>query len=135
MGTHGNPAKPETTSNVIIRYIDILDHEKNQMRYQGCIAINAADMNPFQDIHIENVRVERITRGQLFNIRVMQNAIWTTAPGRAIRNITFKAVVLNMRDSKVVNPSMILGYGPDQQVENITFENLHDVRSRPLICE
>jgi hypothetical protein len=100
------------------------------MRYQGCIAINAADMNPFQDIHIENVRVERITRGQIFNIRVMQNAIWTTAPGRATRNITFKDVVLNMRDSKVVNPSMLLGYGPDQQVENITFENLkigHDV--------
>lgn len=124
MGTHGNPAKPETTSNVTIRNIDILDHEENQMWYQGCIAINAADMNLFQDIYIENVRVERITRGQLFNVRVMQNNMWTTAPGRAIWNVTFKDVVLNMRDSKVVNPSMILGYGQDQQVKNITFENL-----------
>ncbi|KAJ5527682.1 Polygalacturonase [Penicillium frequentans] len=75
MGTHGNPATPETTSNVTIRNIDILDHEENQMWYQGCIAINAADMNLFQDIHIENVRVERITRGQLFNVRVMQNGM------------------------------------------------------------
>ncbi|KAJ5802533.1 Polygalacturonase [Penicillium pulvis] len=125
MGTHGNPAKPETTSNVTIRNIDILDHEENQMWYQGCIAINAADMNLFEDIHIDNIRVERITRGQLFNVRVMQNGMWTTAPGRAIRNVTFKDVALNMRDSKVVNPSMILGYGQDQQVENITFENLN----------
>jgi hypothetical protein len=124
MGTHGNPAKPETTSNVIIRNIDILDHDETQIWYQGCIAINAADMNLFQDIHIENVRVERITRGQLFNVRVMHNEMWTFAPGRAIRNVTFNDVVLNIRDSVVVNPSMILGYGPNQRVENITFENL-----------
>ncbi|KAJ5708150.1 hypothetical protein N7488_007951 [Penicillium malachiteum] len=124
MGTHGNPVVPETTSNVVIRNIDILDHEENQLWYQGCIAINAADMNLFENIHIENIRVERITRGQLFNVRVMQNEMWTTAPGRAIRNVTFKDVVLNSRDCSVVNPSMILGFDQDRQVENITFENL-----------
>ncbi|KAJ5202363.1 hypothetical protein N7449_004442 [Penicillium cf. viridicatum] len=68
MGTHGNCANPETISNVTIRNIDILDQEENQMWYQGCIAINAADSNLIQDIHAEDVRVERITRGQLFNI-------------------------------------------------------------------
>jgi hypothetical protein len=76
MGTHGNPAQPETTINVMIRNIDTLDHDESQLWYQGCIAINAADMHLFQDIHIESVQAERITRGQLFNIRVMQNAIW-----------------------------------------------------------
>lgn len=124
MGTHGNPAKPETTSNVAIRNIDILDHEENQLWYQGCIAINAADENLFQDIHVEDVRVERITRGQLVNIRVMQNSMWTTAPGRGIRNVTFKNVSLNMHDSKVVNPSVILGYDQSRGIENVTFENL-----------
>ncbi|GLI80904.1 hypothetical protein PoHVEF18_009270 [Penicillium ochrochloron] len=124
MGTHGNPANPETTSNVTIRNIDILDHEENQLWYQGCIAINAADENLFHDIHVEDVRVERITRGQLVNIRVMQNSMWTTAPGRGIRNVTFKNLSLNMGDSKVVNPSMILGYDQSRVIENITFENL-----------
>lgn len=124
MGTHGNPTQPETTSNVKIRNIDILDHDENQLWYQGCIAINAADMNLFQDIHIENVRVERITRGQLFNIRVMKNEMWTTAPGRSIRNVTFKNVELMAGNSGQVNPSMILGYDVDRKVENITFENL-----------
>lgn len=124
MGTHGNPQKPETTSNVTIKNIDILDHEENQMWYQGCIAINAADENLFHDIHVEDVRVERITRGQLVNIRVMQNSMWTTAPGRAIRNVTFKNVSLDMRDSQVANPSMLLGYNQTRRIENVTFENL-----------
>ncbi|GJC78328.1 hypothetical protein ColLi_01166 [Colletotrichum liriopes] len=124
MGTHGNPAKPETTSNIRVSNIDILDHEENQLWYQGCIAINAADMNLFHDVHVENVRVERITRGQLINIRVMENTMWTTAPGRSVRDVTFKNVSLNMDASKVVNPSMILGYDQTSLIENITFENL-----------
>ncbi|KAF6799468.1 glycoside hydrolase family protein [Colletotrichum sojae] len=123
MGTHGNPAKPDTTSNIRISNIDILDHEENQLWYQGCIAINAADENLFHDIRIEDVRVERITRGQLFNIRVMQNSMWTTTPGRGIRDVVFKNVSLSMDDSKVVNPSMMLGYDQARQVENVTFEN------------
>ncbi|KAJ5753668.1 uncharacterized protein N7511_007821 [Penicillium nucicola] len=124
MGTHGNPDKPETTSDITIRNIDILDHEENQMWYQGCIAINVADSNLFQDIHVEDVRVERITRGQLFNIRVMQNTMWTTAPGRAIRNLTFKNFSLCTQDSKIINPSLMLGYDQTRQIENVTFENL-----------
>ncbi|CRG91722.1 hypothetical protein PISL3812_08774 [Talaromyces islandicus] len=50
MGTHGNPQNPETTSNVTIRNVDILDHDESQIWYQGCIAINVADMNLFHDI-------------------------------------------------------------------------------------
>ncbi|PLB45179.1 pectin lyase-like protein [Aspergillus steynii IBT 23096] len=124
MGTHGDPSKPETTRNVTIRDIDILDHEENQLWYQGCIAINAADMNLFHDIHIEDVRVERITRGQLINLRVMQNAMWTTAPGRGIRDVRIKNLSLDLRDAKIVNPSMILGYNAARRIENVTFENL-----------
>ncbi|KAJ5415265.1 hypothetical protein N7465_003960 [Penicillium sp. CMV-2018d] len=124
MGTHGNCANPETISNVTIRNIDILDQEENQLWYQGCIAINAADSNLIQDIHAEDVRVERITRGQLFNIRVMHNKMWSAAPGRAIRNVTFKNLSLCTRDSRTINPSLILGYNETQRVEDVTFENL-----------
>ncbi|CAG8250206.1 unnamed protein product [Penicillium salamii] len=138
MGTHGNPESPETTSDITIRNIDILDHEENQMWYQGCIAINAADSNLFKDIHVEDIRVERITRGQLLNIRVMQNTMWTTAPGRGIRNLTFKNISLCTQDSKTINPSMMLGYDQARQIENVTFQNLkiddlvvHDQMDKP----
>lgn len=138
MGTHGNPDKPETTSNVHISNIDILDHNENQLWYQGCIAINAADENTFRNIHVSDVRVEKITRGQLVNIRVMKNNMWTTAPGKSIENVTFKNLSLNLANSKIVNPSQILGYDKERRIENVTFENLtvdgkvvHDGMDKP----
>ncbi|RAL08855.1 putative endo-polygalacturonase [Aspergillus homomorphus CBS 101889] len=138
MGTHGCPSRPETTRNVLVRNVDILDHEEHQLWYQGCIAINVADENLFHDILVEDVRVERITHGQLLNIRIMQNAMWTTAPGRAIRNLVFRDVCLDMQESKIVNPSVILGYDRTRGVENVTFEDLrigntviHDEMDKP----
>lgn len=124
IGTHGNPKDPETLSNIHISHIDILDHCENQLWYQGCIAINAGDGNLVQDVLIENVRVERITHGQLFNIRVMKNSMWTTAPGLGIRNVTFRNIELGLQKSKVVNPSQILGFDAGRTVENVTFINL-----------
>ena len=50
--------------------------------------------------------------------------MWTTSPGRAIRNAIFKDVGLNAGDRVVVKPSMILGYDHDLQVKNLIFENL-----------
>jgi hypothetical protein len=138
IGTHGNPAKPETMSHIHINNVDILDHYENQMWYQGAIAINAGDANLIENVHVEDVRVEKITKGQLVNLRVMQNATWTTAPGRGIRNVRFKNIELNMEDSKIVNPSQIIGYNETSKVENITFENLkigdsyiHDGMQKP----
>ncbi|KAJ8127048.1 hypothetical protein O1611_g6589 [Lasiodiplodia mahajangana] len=123
MGTHGNPDKPETTTNVLVQNIDILDHDENQVWYQGCMAINAADENTYENIRFEDIRVEKITRGQLLNLRTMMNSTWTTAPGRSIRNVLFKNVSLNTEQSKVVNPSQITGYNQDRLVQNVRFEN------------
>lgn len=138
IGTHGNPAEPETMADITMSNIDILDHEENQMWYQGCIAINAGDANLIENVRFENIRIEKITRGQLVNLRVMQNAMWTTAPGRGIRNVTFKNMELDMANSEVVNPSQILGYDAVRNIENITFENLkignifiHDAMAKP----
>ncbi|KAL5355579.1 pectin lyase-like protein [Aspergillus floccosus] len=138
MGTHGNPNSPETTSSVTIRNIDILDHDEKQLWYQGCIAINAADMNLFEDIHIEDVRCERISTGQLLNIRVMQNKMWSSAPGRGIRNISFRNLSLDNHNSGTINPSQLLGYDETRRIENVTFENLrigdrviHDNMEKP----
>lgn len=124
IGTHGCPEKPETMSGIRISNIDILDHEENQLWYQGCISINAGDANLIEDVQIEDVRVERLTRGQLVNLRVMQNARWTSAPGRGVRNVIIRNLSLNTEDSEVVNPSQILGFDGERNIENITFENL-----------
>lgn len=124
IGTHGNPAKPETFSNIKFSNIDILDHYENQIWYQGCISINAGDENLIKDVLIEDIRIERISKGQLVNIRVMKNDMWTTAPGRGVQNVMIKNVELNMDNSKIVNPSQILGFNEERRVENVTFENI-----------
>ncbi|KAF7960237.1 hypothetical protein EAE96_001835 [Botrytis aclada] len=138
IGTHGNPAKPETMSNIKISNIDILDHFENQLWYQGCIGINAADENLIENVLIEDIRIEKISKGQLLNLRVIQNAMWTTAPGRGIRNNTFKNLDLSIEKSEIVNPSQLLGYNETRNIENITFENLkiggqyiHDAMQKP----
>ncbi|KAM0130874.1 hypothetical protein ACHAP3_007101 [Botrytis cinerea] len=124
MGTHGNPAKPETMSNIKISNIDILDHYENQIWYQGCIGINAADENLIENVLIEDIRIEKISKGQLLNLRVMQNTMWTSAPGRGIRNVTFRNLELRTGKNEIVYPSQILGYNGTRNIENITFENL-----------
>ncbi|EON96328.1 putative tat pathway signal sequence domain protein [Phaeoacremonium minimum UCRPA7] len=124
MGTHGNPAKPETFTNIRISNLDILDHYENQTWYQGCVSINAGDENLIEDVLVEDVRVEKISKGQLVNIRVMQNPMWTTAPGRGVRNVTIKNVTLDTDNSVIVYPSQILGFDAERKVEHITFENL-----------
>lgn len=124
IGTHGNPEDPETLSRIHISNIDILDHNEGQMWYQGCVSINAGDANNVQDVLVEDVRVEKITKGQLVNLRVMQNGRWTTAPGSSIRDITFRNMELDLENSKVVNPSQILGYNSTRNIQNVTFENL-----------
>jgi hypothetical protein len=124
IGTHGNYDKPEMFSNIHISNIDILDHCENQLWYQGCISINAGDKNLVQDVLVEDIRVEKITKGQLFNIRVMKNAMWTTAPGRGVKNVTLRNIELDTERSGTINPSQILGFDAQRKVENVTIENL-----------
>lgn len=138
IGTHGNPRKPETFSDIHVSNVDILDHCENQMWYQGCISINAADENLIHDVLVEDIRVERITKGQLFNIRVMKNAMWTTAPGRGVKNVTLRNIELDLKRSKTVNPSQIAGYDTGRKVKNVIIENLmidgqyvHDGMAKP----
>jgi hypothetical protein len=124
MGVHGHSTKPETTKNVRISNIDILDHDEPQVWYQGCIGITVGDENLFEDIHVEDVRVERITRGQLVCIRTQKNPMYNPAPGRGIRNVTFKNLSLKEGESAAVYPSQIAGYDQARLVQNVTFENL-----------
>ncbi|KAF1923043.1 glycoside hydrolase family 28 protein [Didymella exigua CBS 183.55] len=138
IGTHGNPQVPETLSDIYISNIDILDHCEHQMWYQGCISINAGDENLIHDVLVENVQVEKITKGQLFNIRTMKNAMWTTAPGRGVKNVTFRNVELHTNRSSLVYPSQVLGFERGRGVEGVMFEQLtiggkvvHDDMQKP----
>ncbi len=121
VGTHGDPPHPDTLGTMAFSNIDILDQHENQIDYQGCIALNAGDANLINNIVFDNVRIEDIRKGQLFNLRVMYNHKYNTAAGHGIENVIFKNISYT---GKNANMSVIAGYDENHLVKNITFENL-----------
>jgi hypothetical protein len=121
VGTHGDTANPDTLSDLNIKNVDILDQHENQIDYQGCLSLNAGDNNLIKDIRFENIRIEDIREGQLFNLRIMYNKKYNTSPGRGLENIYFKDISYN---GNKANLSIISGYDETRLIKNITFENL-----------
>jgi hypothetical protein len=122
IGLHGNiEGEGETLANLHFSNIDILEHDEDYPEYQGCIAFNVGDKNLVQDVTFENVRIEDIEEGQLFNLRVLFNTEFSLAPGRGIRNVLFKDIYYSGQGE---NPSVIAGYDASRTVEDVTFENI-----------
>lgn len=127
IGLHGAPtelgleATPDTIENLTYTNIDILHHNEPQIDYQGCLAIVCGDNNTVRNVNFNNIRIDNIHNGQLFNIRVAHNAKYCTAPGALIDNITFCNVTYT---GTPPHHSVIEGYDPTRPVTNITFDNL-----------
>lgn len=123
IGTHGNPdpGRAEILEDMVFKNIDILNHDEQQIDYQGCMAINVSDQNLVRNISFENIRVEDFERGQLFNLRVTFNKKYATAPGRGIENIYFKDITYSGKNAGI---SIIEGYSQERNIKNIIFENL-----------
>ena len=121
IGTHGDSEHPDTLGNMRFQNIDIVDQHENQIDYQGCIALNAGDNNLLNNISFENIRIGDIRKGQLFNLRVMYNHKYNTAPGRGIENIYFKNISYS---GDHANMSVISGYDETRTIKNVVFENL-----------
>jgi len=121
VGTHGDPGHPDTLENLHFANIDVLDHHENQVDYQGCISLDAGDSNLIRRVLCEDIRVEDFRKGQLFNLRVMYNKKYNTAPGKGIEDVLFKNISYNGSHAGL---SIIAGYDEGRCIRNITFENL-----------
>lgn len=121
IGTHGDSVHPDTLEKMHFNNIDIFDQHENQLDYQGCLALNAGDSNLIRDIVFENVMIDSVSKGQLFNLRVMFNRKYNTSPGGGIRDVLFKNVTFY---GKCAPLSVITGYDDTRNIKNITFENL-----------
>ena len=78
----------ETIENLIFRNIDILEHDEDDVPYQGCMAIVCGDRNKARNILFEDIRVESIQEGKLFNICVNFNPKYDKQPGQSIDGVT-----------------------------------------------
>lgn len=121
IGTHGNPLKAEYIENLSFDNIDILEHREPYITYQGCMAINAGDKNIVRNITFKNIRIERISQGRLFYLKVIFDKYWNKAPGGYIKNIKFENIISHINpDSK----SLIQGYDSISNIQNIEFKNV-----------
>ena len=125
MGSHGDARDGSTgefLENIHFSDIDVLEHDEKCDYFHGCIALSIADKNMARNMIFENMRIECMLEGQLFNLRVLYNPVWGPgAPGRGIDNIVFRNIYSYVSDAF---PSVIAGYDEERRVKNITFENI-----------
>lgn len=121
IGLHGDINKNEVIENVVYDNIDILDEAEYQVDYQGCIGINNGDNILVRDITFQNIRIENMRQGMLFNFRVCFNKKYCKAPGRGIENITLRNISYQGEGDRL---SLMVGYNEERTVKNVRFENL-----------
>ena len=121
IGLHGDIERNETIENVRYQDVDILDQAEAQIDYQGCIAINDGDNIKVKDALFENIRIESLRKGMLFNLRVCYNKKYCHAPGRGIEDVIFRRIAYH---GKEPNMSIITGYDGQRLVKNVIFDGL-----------
>lgn len=122
IGLHGNAEHVgDTIQNITFSNIDILEHDEDDRNYQGCLAISGSDKNLIKNIRYEDIRIDNIQEGQLFNFRVFFNEKYSAAPGRNIEGLVLKNISYT---GALPNPSLIQGYSEDKQIKDVTIRNL-----------
>lgn len=123
IGGHGDPESPvgEVMENLTFRQIDILEHDEDDVPYQGCMAIDCGDKNLVRNVLFEDIRVESIQEGRLFHLNVRFNEKYDKAPGWGIENVTFRNITY---DGLGENPSLIKGFDNSRKVKNVIFDNV-----------
>lgn len=123
IGGHGDPESEvgETIENLTFRDIDILEQDEDDYPYQGCMAVVCGDKNLARNILFEDIRIESIQEGMMFNIRVNYNPKYDKQPGRGIDGLTFRNITY---DGIGENKSVIFGFDENRRVKNVTFENI-----------
>lgn len=121
IGLHGNNKNPETIHNLVFKNIDILGHDEDDRNYQGALAISNSDDNLVKDVLFEDIRIDGVEEGMLFNFRVIYNDKYSYSPGRGIENVKLKNISVTNSE---LNRSVIAGYDETRAVKNIILENV-----------
>lgn len=123
IGTHGDHQRNgDIIENVTFRNIDVLDQHEMQPEYLGVMAIVPGDKNLVRNIRYEDIRVEHITHGRLFEFCVKYNPDYNPAPGRGIEDVTARNIFVTSCEGEEV--SRVAGYDSERMVKRITFENI-----------
>lgn len=127
IGIHGNtptPAHPHSEVLERLRFsnLDILDHDEDDPEYEGALGIMAGDDNLVRDVVFEDIRVDRIEEGKLFNLKIAYTAKYNTSPGLGIENVTLRNVHYTGKGAP--SAAAITGRDATRKVKNVMIENV-----------
>jgi hypothetical protein len=122
MGLFGDKDQPEVSEDVVFRNIDVLEINETQPRFQGVMAINANNSTVVRNILFEDIRVDHMIEGKLFNFAVIGDDRFSLSPGGGIAGVTLRNVSYSGKG--VAGPSTILGYDEARAVRGITLDNV-----------
>ncbi len=122
IGINGNPQKPQTIEDVTFRNIDVLGLNEIQPDYQGVMAISAGNANLVRNVTFEDIRVDTIEDGKLFNFVTVQNQRYNQAPGQGIDTVSVRNV--SYTGNGLTTPSIIRGFDAGHVTRNITLSNV-----------
>lgn len=122
IGVHGNTdTRGDVIEDLLFKNIEILELDEDDPSAEGCMAIQAADLNLVRNVRFEDIRVDDFQEGKLLQLKVAFFDKYNAAPGRGVENIYFKNISYNGSN---LSPSIIDGLNKDHPVKDVTFENL-----------
>ena len=121
IGSHGDDRSEtgETLTNVRIHDCDILRHKGD-----GMLCISCGDKNIIDGIAFDNIRIEGVERGRLFDLRVVFGAKYNRAPGNSIDNVSFTDITIDGESAKNILPSRIEDYDDAHSMGSYTIKNV-----------
>lgn len=119
IGSHGDDRSVtgEVLKNVKIHDTDILYHNGD-----GALTISCGDKNHISDITFDNIRIDNIKRGRVFDFKVVFGAKYNRAPGNSVSNVTLSNI--NLFGNTELLPSRIMDYDEARKVNNIKLSNV-----------
>ncbi len=123
IGLHGRyDGEGRVIENITVENVDILEHRELQTECQGALAINVGDNNTVRNAAFRNICVERMSRGRLFDIRVLKSPCYNPAPGKRIENV----VIENIESIESELRPRISGFDKDRKVCKVTIKNVRE---------
>ena len=115
----GGIGKDDELCDMRFRDIDILDDYEDSSYFWGAIGVNSCDGNYVHDLTFEDIRIERVTKGEPIRLTVRDNYEKKDTPGKGISDVVFNRVTVLSAGEKCTVSGL-----RDAKIRNISFNDL-----------
>lgn len=120
LGTHGDDRseKGETLTNVQFSECDVLNEDGD-----GVFTIRCGDKNRISNIRFDDIRVDYVEKGRLFNLQVYFSDKYNRAPGNYVRNVYFSNIEF-LGDKSRLQSDVWSDFDSQHRVSDVYFNNI-----------